>query len=207
MKETIAKALTMMRFAGLADYGRYPTNRRHFDVMIAGYCGACRDRNGVTEREVEMAAEHCCSRMAKFPSAAEFADVCAEMHEQTHYLVCVPQEDGRSALVSVPRGLEPHAERSAIALACKDRGLPVPPPELPVSVLPTEEIRNQCWARLEAAEQKWLDKQGRRDWRRPARPLPDEPVGPDRKTDEVRERQIAALGKESPPDHAQDEAA
>lgn len=96
LQKTLAKTLAMMRLSGLVPpYGTDPKTDADAILQVEIYLANIRDAlPGVADADIENAITEagcvCTKKLAKFPSAAEFAAECAAVESFRWMLLAVP---------------------------------------------------------------------------------------------------------------------
>lgn len=130
-------ALTVMRQAGLADYGRFPKDAEELMATATTYCIAVQDRGGAQEY-IGSAARIAIRSGTEFPSAPAFADYVLQAIAKDTRQVGLPLIDpeGREVIkiVTVPASDSPEQIAARLRAHAREQsrlGYRAVPPALP----------------------------------------------------------------------------
>lgn len=116
-------SLSMMRAAGLSDYGTWPKDDEGLFLKAKAYAQVLEMR-GINRVFIEKAAALCINTRSALPSAAEFAAICQGVVEDETELVPIGEHEGRVMLRRIMSRLAPEQRLKAINAIRREHGLP-----------------------------------------------------------------------------------
>lgn len=116
-------ALSMMRAAGLADFGTWPKDDAGLVLKAKAYAQVMEMR-GISPAFIEKATCLCINTRSALPSAAEFAAICQGIVDDETELVPIGEHNGRVMLRRIPSRLTPEHRLKVVNAHRKEAGLP-----------------------------------------------------------------------------------